>query len=176
MLSIVETKRKNNIEEQIAEYYPKLKSFIRNKMKDGDDADDILQDVWFQFVQTVNVTANPIGNISAWLYRVARNAIINFGMKHREQAMPAHYDTSDQDDVMTGYLHKMVWEELDIALAELPPEQRAAFELTELDGIPVKVISDTYGIPVATLNSRKYYAVQHLRKRLRSLYDGLRYE
>jgi RNA polymerase sigma factor (sigma-70 family) len=75
----------------------------------------------------------------------------------------------------TEYLRTMVWEELETALAELPPEQREIFELTELDGIPVKAIAETTGVAVNTLLSRKHYAVVHLRKRLAGLYEDIMY-
>jgi RNA polymerase sigma factor (sigma-70 family) len=190
---VVATDREN-LEKQIAEYQPKLKSFIRGKVANRTDAEDILQDVLFQWVKTVNTAMNPIENLSAWLYRVARNMIINLGIKKKEEEMPVYRNPESDGELLkeisdllfddenaapapeTEYLRSLVWEELENALAELPPEQRSIFELTEFDGIPVKEISATAGIPVATLLSRKHYAVLHLRKRLEYLYEELVYD
>ena len=175
----------------IAEYRPRLESFIRKRVGNGDDADDILQDVFYQLLKTVATAMNPIEHVSAWLYRVARNTIINRGIKKREEKLPVYRsDEGDEDMVMefseilfgddtspspeTEYLRSLVWSELEDALAELPPEQREVYELTEFDGIPVKEIARTLGVPVNTLLSRKRYAVLHLRKRMRRLYDELR--
>jgi RNA polymerase sigma factor (sigma-70 family) len=123
---------------------------------------------------------------------VARNAIINHSVKKREEAMPV-CQNDESDDVLpndfsealfsnetspspeTEYLRSLVWTELESALSELPPEQRKIFELTELDGIPLKEIAQTTGIAVNTLLSRKHYAVLHLRKRLAALYNELIY-
>jgi RNA polymerase sigma factor (sigma-70 family) len=127
---------------------------------------------------------NPIENAAAWLYRVARNTIINHGKKKREEQMP-EYRNDDDDSVIrdfaelfladgdtpeSEYLRSLFWDELHKALAELPVEQREIFEQTELEGIPVKEIAQMLKVPVNTLLSRKHYAVKHLRKRLQDLY------
>jgi len=185
----VATEERRELERQIAEQRPRLKSFIRGRVANREDAEDILQDVMFQWLKTIaDAAANPIENLSAWLYRTARNLIINHGVKHRETLMA---DYRDEDEAAleefsealfseetspspeTEYLRSLVWEELEAALAELPAEQRKAFELTELDGIPVKEIAATVGVPVNTILSRKHYAIVHLRKRLKTLYDEL---
>ena len=181
------TKANNeNLEKLIAEYQPRLKSFIRKRVNNKEDAEDILQDVFYQFVKTVQAALNPIEQVSAWLYRVARNTIINQNTKKREEEMPVYQNDENDDDILkdfselfsnesssspeTEYLRSLVWTSLENSLAELPPEQREIFEWTELDGIPVKEISQTTGIAVNTLLSRKHYAVNHLRKRLKGLY------
>ena len=183
---------KENLESLIVEYQPQLKSFIRKRVDNREDAEDILQDVWYQFVNTVNIALNPIEHVSAWLYRVARNAIINHFTKKREDEMPVYqseqgYETIDYDfsEILFGdetspspeteYLRSLVWEELETALAELPPEQREIFELSELHGLPMKEIAQTTGVAVNTLLSRKHYAVVYLRKRLKEFYDDLLY-
>ena len=181
-----------NVAKLVAEYQPRLKAFIRQRVSNKEDAEDILQEVFYQFVKTAGNTLNPIEQVSAWLYRVARNTIINHGRKKGEEPMPAYYDESDNealDDISeilfgnrdtspapeTEYLRSLVWTELETALSELPLGQREIFELTELDGIPVKEISQTTGVPVNTLLSRKHYAVLHLRKRLLGLYREILY-
>jgi RNA polymerase sigma factor (sigma-70 family) len=177
----------------IEEHRPKLKAFIRKRVENREDAEDILQDVFYQFIKTVETSMNPIEQVSEWLYRVARNLIINHGTKKHEVELPVYYNNDDSDDEVlndfselffneelspspeTEYLRSLVWTELENALAELPPEQREIFELTELDDIPVKDISKTTGIAVNTLLSRKHYAVKYLRKRLAQLYNDLIY-
>ncbi len=184
------TTQQQTVGELITEHRPRLKAFIRKRVDNVDDADDLLQDVLYQFTKTVETTANPIEQVSAWLYRVARNLIINKGIKKKESALPVYQSDNSNDEAFdvlsellfdtdhspeTEYLRSLVWEELEEALSELPAEQREVFELTELDGLSVKDISETTGIAVNTLLSRKHYAVLHLRKRLKHLYNELLY-
>jgi RNA polymerase sigma factor (sigma-70 family) len=176
----------NNLTRLIATYRPQLKTFIRQRVKNREDAEDILQDVLFQWVKTVYSALDPIEHLAAWLFRVARNAIINHHGKKRELEMPVYqneeeewvkefsevlFHTDASDSPETAYLRTLVWEALEGALAELSPEQREAYELTELAGLPVKEIARLAGLPVNTLLSRKHYAVLHLRKRMRALYE-----
>ncbi len=169
-------KSNSDIDRQITAWRPRLGAFIRRRVDRHEDAQDILQDVLTQWVRTTQMAVDPVENLSAWLYRVARNRIINFGLKKHEQALPIHLDRqAAADSPEAEYLRSLVWEELERALAELPPAQRSIFELTELEGIPVKEIAQASGTPVATLLSRKHYAVKHLRKRMRVLYDALIY-
>jgi RNA polymerase sigma factor (sigma-70 family) len=181
----------NNIAKLIAEYQPRLKAFIRQRVSNKEDAEDILQDVFYQLIKTTENTLNPIEQVTAWLYKVARNTIINHGTKKREEPVPVYQNEENDDNVLkdfseflfsneettpspeTEYLRSLVWTELESALSELPPEQREIFELTELDGIPVKDISKTTGTPVNTLLSRKHYAVLYLRERLKELYADI---
>jgi RNA polymerase sigma factor (sigma-70 family) len=181
----------NNLNELIAEYQPRLKSFIRKRVADKADAEDILQDVFYQLAKTTSLALNPIEHVSGWLYRVARNIIINKGIKKREEELPVYHNDDSDDEVMqdfseilfggtsqspeTEYLRSLVWTELETALAELPPEQREIFELTELDRLSVKEISEAMDVPVNTLLSRKHYAIMHLRKRLSGLYAEIVY-
>jgi RNA polymerase sigma factor (sigma-70 family) len=181
---------RDNLEKLIAEYQPRLKSFIRRRVHNAEEVEDLLQDVFYQFVKTVDTTLHPIEQASAWLYRVAQNTIINRDKKKREEEFPTfRYDedgflTEEPSDVLfsndsepvtpeTEYLRSLVWKELEAALSELPPEQRDAFELMELDGLPAKEVAKIAGVSVNTLLSRKHYAVVHLRKRLKELYDDI---
>ncbi len=185
---------RKNLNELIVEFQPQLKSFIHKRVANREDVEDILQDVFYQLVKTVNNTMNPIEHVSAWLYKVARNTIINTGIRKREDELPVYRDDENDSEVLkdfseilfhdeatapsseTEYLRSLVWIELENALSELPIEQREIFELTELDGISVKEISETTGIAVNTLLSRKHYAVLHLRKRLIGLYIDILHE
>ncbi|MDR1201430.1 MAG: sigma-70 family RNA polymerase sigma factor [Tannerellaceae bacterium] len=181
---------KANVEELVKEYQPQLKSFIRKRVSNREDAEDILQDVFYQLIKAVENTVDPIEQVTAWLYRVTRNMIINKSQKKKEEELPAHpYDeevdivsgfseilfNDDSQTPETEYLRSLVWKELEAALSELPPEQREAFELTEIEGLPVKEVAKVTDVSVNTLLSRKHYAVKYLRKRLAGLYKDLLY-
>jgi RNA polymerase sigma factor (sigma-70 family) len=179
------------INELIKEHQPQLKSFIRKRVSNKEDAEDILQDVFYQLIKAAEEEdpVNPIEQVTSWLYRVARNTIINKGKKKQEEELPIFRYDDDEENVLeefseilfnednptpeTEYLRSLVWQELETALSELPQEQREAFELTELDGLPVKEVAEIINIPVNTLLSRKHYAVIHLRKRLENLYNDI---
>jgi len=176
-----------DIDKLVKEYQPKLKAFIRKQIGSSDEADDILQDVFYQLIKTLKDTFNPIEHISGWLYKVARNLIINNGKKKKEEELPFYQEINTDNEIIKEfsevlfneyspspefeYLRSIVWTELENALSDLPIEQREIFELTELDGIPVKEISKITGVPVNTLLSRKHYAVLHLREQLADLYN-----
>ena len=178
-----------NVGALVEKYQPRLKSFIRKRVSTHEDAEDILQDVFFQLAKTADNVLNPIDNISAWLYKVSRNTITNKKTKKKETSLPYYFDDEGNSTVLADfsevlfhdeaptpemeYLRSLVWDELEDALSELPAEQREIFELTELNGIPVKEISSTTGVAVNTLLSRKHYAILHLRKRLTDLYQEI---
>lgn len=177
-----------NVEQIFSEHQPKLKAFIRKRVPNKEDSEDILQDVFYQLLKTIDDSLNPIEQLSAWLYRVTRNIIINKGKKKKEEVLDDDEDDDNETIINefseilfsdnnptpeTEYMRTLVWEELEKALSELPPEQREIFELTELEGLPVKDISQATGLSINTLISRKHYAVKHLRKRLEGLYKDL---
>lgn len=131
---------------------------------------------------------NPIEQVTAWLYRVTRNTIINKGKKKSEEECPvSQYEESVLSDFSTvlfaddelapspetEYMRSLVWQELKVALAELPSEQREVFELMELEGFSVKEVSELISVPANMVLSRKHYAVKFLRKRLEGLYNDI---
>ena len=175
--------QKDNIEDIFAEYSPRLLGYIRSQVSSREDAEDILQDVFYQLARVSVDGESEIERVSSWLYKVARNSILNFWRKKRDIPLDAEDAVcediaqtlfcSSQDAPDTVLLRKLIWHELDIALSELPPEQCEVFCLTVFDGLSIKDISASTGTPVATLLSRKHYAVKYLRKRFHNLYDAL---
>ena len=162
----------------------KLLGFIRSRVSTVEEAEDILQDVFYQFVGNTQ----PIEQMTAWLFTVARNKIIDRQRKKRPEALEDlfgeeegdegglnwtefFFDASDNPE--KDYLRNLFWEELNNALSELPEEQRQVFILNELEGVPFKEIAERTGETVNTLLSRKRYAVLHLRNRLGALKDEL---
>lgn len=178
----------NRLEDIIRENTPRLHSYIKQKVGNSDDADDIMQETFYQFLRTISIMDNPIGQITSWLYTVAHNLVINHGKKHREVEMPQIRQNEDQSfmtelsEILAAsddenpeirMLRNMVWEELDKAISELPTEQRKAMEMTEIQGLSVKEAAKQMGVSVNTFLSRKHYAVVHIRKRLKTLYEEL---
>lgn len=167
-------------------YHSPLKRFIAKSIPSKEDCEDILQNVFYQ-LSKIDREENPIEQVSGWLYSVARNQIIDRSRKHREVELPFVKDEDDEfrlvkeitevlmdsDSPETEMIKSLVWEELAVALEELPDEQSSVFELTELEGLSFKEISEATDIGVNTLISRKRYAVLHLRKRLSQLYEDL---
>jgi RNA polymerase sigma factor (sigma-70 family) len=174
--------KNNQIIQAIKSYGKGLLGFIRRRVKSDADAEDILQDVWYQLSAVVN--AEPIEQTGAWLYRVATNKIIDKNRKKTEELLDLNFSDDEDDDSPdfrailltegttpeTEYIRNLFWEQLFIALDELPEEQRQVFIWQELDDIPFNEIARRTGENVQTLVSRKRYAVLHLRKRLKQLY------
>ena len=176
--------RNKNITNTIKALSKRLLGFIKQRVASTEDAEDILQDVFYQFAGN----AEPIEQASAWLYKVARNKITD---SYRKQKLPLADDVlrsgdedgegfdwreilfTDDTTPETEYLRSLFWEELDAALDELPAEQREVFIQNEMEGIAFKDIAAKSGESVATLISRKRYAVLHLRNRLNVLKDEL---
>jgi len=176
--------KNKHIIQTIKEYGKGLLGFIRRRVKNDADAEDILQDVWYQLSAVVN--AEPIEQTGAWLYKVAANKIIDKNRKKTEEL----FDLADEDDDDEGpdfrailltagttpeteYIRNLFWEQLFLALDELPEEQKQVFIWQELDNIPFNEIAQHTGENIQTLVSRKRYAVLHLRKRLRQLYKEI---
>jgi RNA polymerase sigma factor (sigma-70 family) len=176
-------RRRQNIIQAVREYSKRLFQFIRGRVKTNEDAEDILQDVWYQFSNVMDV--QPIEQTSAWLFRVARNRIID---KYRRQQPDSLGDKIYEDgeseftlgEILaeittpeTEHLRNLFWEQLFSALDELPEEQQQVFIWNELEGVSFEEIAKKTGEKVGTLISRKRYAVLHLRKRLEELYKEI---
>ena len=180
-------KEKLNIAEIIKNQGSRLKGFIRKRVRTTEDADDILQEVYYQLLDADRLM-KPIDQISAWLFTVARNRITDLYRKKKPELMPEYLSETEGESLFaemselmfdngstpeTDYLRSLVWTELDKALTELPEEQRLVFEMTEMKGFSFKAISEQTGVPVNTLISRKRYAVLYLRERMQLIYDEL---
>jgi RNA polymerase sigma factor (sigma-70 family) len=182
LLAPVMTDQDRKIVEVIARERSRLGSFIRRRVADPADAEDILQDVFSELVESVR-TLRPIEQIGAWLFQVARNRIIDRFRRRREQPAPVPPDLEGEDGLATlaellpspragpeaQYARRLLLEELDAALEELPAEQRDVFVAHELEGKSFRELAAQTGLNVNTLLSRKRYAVRHLRDRLRQI-------
>jgi RNA polymerase sigma factor (sigma-70 family) len=164
------------ISEAVTREQSRLRSFIRRRVPDPFDVEDILQDIFFRLVQA-NRLLMPIEDVTAWLFRVARNRITDLFRLRRpeseellglEELIP-----SPDAGPEAVYIRGVLLEELELALGELPKEQREVFVAHELERRSFKDMSATTGVNVNTLLSRKRYAVLHLRERLQSIYDEL---
>jgi len=180
-------KDRPHISEIINNYSKRLQGFIRKRVQNSEDAEDILQEVFYQLADADRLL-KPIDQIAAWLFTVARNRITDLYRKKKTESMPEIFTETDDEGIFSelrdlmfdngstpedDYLRSLVWIELDKALDELPEEQRLVFELTELKGLSFKEISEQTGVTVNTLISRKRYAVLILRERLQLIYDEL---
>jgi len=175
--------QERRLKDDIAREAPRLRSFVRGRVADAADAEDILQDVFFELAESYRAV-QPVERVGAWLYRVARNRIVDLVRKKRPHALEDMVDTRD-DDVLqveellpsaaagpeAAYARRVLLQELDAALAELPPEQREVFVAHELEGATFKELAARTGVGMNTLLSRKRYAVLFLRERLQAIYD-----
>lgn len=177
--------QERDISAEIARHSPRLRNFVRRRVADAADAEDILQEVLFELVQSYRLP-HPVEHVGAWLFRVARNHIVDFFRKKRPVALAdvGEIDADESDFAAidellpsTGagpeadFARGVLLEELDAALNELPPEQREAFVAHEIEGRSFREIAERTGVGVNTLLSRKRYAVLHLRRRLQAIYD-----
>jgi RNA polymerase sigma factor (sigma-70 family) len=171
--------------ETIGREQGRLRNFIRRRVADESDAEDILQDVFYELVEAYRLM-KPIEQVGAWLYRVARNRIIDGFRKKKPEPFSAERDpdTESGDSLSleellpspdagpeAAYARSILLEELETAVEELPEDQREVFLAHEFDGFSFKEISAETGVSVNTLLSRKHHAVLHLRRRLQSIYD-----
>ncbi|MEP1096960.1 MAG: sigma-70 family RNA polymerase sigma factor [Cyclobacteriaceae bacterium] len=165
----------NRLLNTISTYGKNLMGFISNRVSSQEEAEDILQEVWYQLSRIVNL--DEIENINAWLHRVARNKITDSYRKKKPEP------TEDGDDEFSLLVHQelpddelfreLFWEELFRTLDELPPKQRDVFVQNELEDRTLQEIADQSDESIKTIISRKRYAVQHLRNQLQQFYDDL---
>jgi RNA polymerase sigma factor (sigma-70 family) len=162
----------------------RLSSFIRRRVPDPRDAEDILQDVFYELVEA-NRLLMPIDHVTGWLFRVARNRITDFFRKKRPESFSETGVTGEDDELLqleellpspdagpdALYARHVLLDELELAVDELPEEQRDVFVGHEFDGRSFKEMAAETGVSVNTLLSRKRYAVRHLRERLQRIYN-----
>src|SRR5713101_4395933 len=163
----------------------RLRNFIRKRVADQSDADDILQEVFYELVEAYRMM-KPVEQVGAWLFQVARNRITDLFRKKRPEALrndPVAYEKDGESLLLQdllpspdagpeeAYARNVLLEELDAALDELPEEQREVFIAHELEGYSFKELAAATGLGINTLLSRKHYAVVHLRRRLQAIYD-----
>ena len=171
--------------EDIARQRARLWSFIRGRVADAEDAEDILQDVFYELVEADRLM-KPVEHVTAWLFRVARNRIIDRFRKKKPEAfsdIPLKRAEDGEslrfEDLLpspdagpeAAYARNVLLEELEAALDELPRDQREIFVAHEIEGRSFKELAAESGVGVNTLLSRKHYAVLHLRERLEAIYE-----
>ncbi|MBZ5506762.1 MAG: sigma-70 family RNA polymerase sigma factor [Acidobacteriia bacterium] len=178
------TAQDRQISEIITKERSRLRNFIRQRVPDPSDVEDIVQDVFYKLVEA-NRLLMPIEHITGWLFRVARNRITDLFRKKRPEtfsdqaAEDEHGELLRIEDLLPSpdagpealYVRSVLLDELEFALDELSDEQREVFVAHELEGRSFKELAAETGVSVNTLLSRKRYAVLHLRERLQSIYD-----
>ena len=177
------------ITQVVAQEHSRLRAFIRRRVPDAGDVEDILQDVFYRLVEA-NRLLMPVEHVTGWLFRVARNRIIDFWRKRRHERFVDHA-FQDEEDVSLEldewlpspdagpdalYARRVMFEALEQAIDELPEEQRIVFRAHELEGRSFKEMAAETGISVNTLLSRKHYAVRRLRDKLQRVHDDMSQE
>ncbi len=175
-----------SISDTVQQFSNKLFGYIRSKVKSTEDAEDILQDVWYQLSNLTELDA--IENMSAWLYRVAQNKVIDKYRKKSTDLIEDYAYVNEDDEInfkeilllddsnnseLTLYKEQF-WNELMSALDELPEKQREVFILNEIEDMTLQEIADKTGENLKTIISRKGYATKHLRNKLNYLYQELK--
>jgi RNA polymerase sigma factor (sigma-70 family) len=164
--------------------YRRLFQFIRKRVGDPGEAEDILQDVFYELIEAYRLM-QPIEQVGAWLYRVARNRIIDrFRKQRRSAGNELGSGASENESLLledllpspdagpeAAYARRVLFDELEAAIEDLPEEQRSVFVAHELEGRSFKEIAEETGVNINTLLSRKRYAIVHLRRRLQEIYE-----
>ena len=186
MMTEIMTEQKNtSITNTIQQFGKKLFGFVRGKVKSNEDAEDILQDVWYQLSNIGNLS--ELENIGAWLYQVARNKVTDrFRKKTNASIEDFGFESEDgefnykeillfddNNNPELSYFKDLFWKEMMLALDELPESQKEVFLLNEMEDFTLQEIADQKGENIKTIISRKSYAVKHLRKKLNYLYQEI---
>ena len=172
------------ISDTVVREQSRLRKFIQRRVPDLGDAEDILQEVFYELVEA-NRLLMPIEHVTGWLFRVARNRITDLFRKRKPESFSDSAVAVEDDELLrledllpspdagpeALYAGSVLLEELELAVDELPEEQRKVFVAHELEGRTFKEIAAETGVSVNTLLSRKHYAVLRLRERLQSIYD-----
>ena len=172
------------ISEVVKRERSRLHNFIRRRVPDPRDAEDILQEAFYELVEA-NRLLMPIEHVTGWLFRVARNRIADLFRKKKPESFTDVAVADDEEELLrledllpstdagpdALYARSVLLEELEFALSELPAEQREVFVAHELEGRTFKEMAAESGVSINTLLARKHYAVLHLREHLRSIYD-----
>jgi RNA polymerase sigma factor (sigma-70 family) len=181
----VPTDQNRGISETIAREQARLRQFIRQRVPDEGDAEDIFQEVFYELIAAYRLM-KPVEHVGAWLFRVARNRIIDLFRSKRPAVLANDSILATEDgeahrweDLLpspeagpeAAYARSVLLEELDAALEDLPEEQRDVFVAHEIEGRSFKELSEAMGVGVNTLLSRKRYAALQLRHRLQAIYD-----
>jgi RNA polymerase sigma factor (sigma-70 family) len=184
-IKFVADEQNRRIAETIAQQQSRLRNFIRKRVEDESEAEDILQEVFYELVQAYRLM-KPLERAGAWLFRVARNRIIDRFRKRRPEAARSGGSAGDLDEekfpweewlpspdagTEAAFAREVLSEEIESALEELPDEQREVFVAHELEGRSFNEMAKSTGLSVNTLLSRKHYAVLHLRRRLKAIYE-----
>ena len=176
-----------SITETVQQFGKRLFGFVRVKVKTTEEAEDILQDVWYQFSRLSNL--DELENVSAWLYRVAQNRVTDNYRKKKTENLEDYTYENDENEISfkeillldenaspeLALFKEEFWSELMQALDELPENQKEVFLLNEIEDFTLQEIADQKGENLKTIISRKGYAVKHLRKRLQHLYYELNF-
>jgi RNA polymerase sigma factor (sigma-70 family) len=183
LIAIPMAQRQQSIQDAVQNYGKRLFRFIRSRVKNDQDAEDILQDVWYQLISIIDT--EPIELLSSWLYRVTRNRIVDKKRKQKTQSLEdlAYTDKAGEmvfpeallkeDRNPETELDRLYFRELFFeALSDLPGKQREVFVWNELEDLTLQEIADKTGESIKTIISRKRYAVAHLRKRLQEMYEN----
>ncbi|MBP6663336.1 MAG: sigma-70 family RNA polymerase sigma factor [Paludibacter sp.] len=174
-----------SITKAIQQFGKNLLGFVRGRVNTTEDAEDIVQDVWYQLSKLNNIA--ELENVSAWLYEVARNKITDKSRKKTNLALEDYVYENDEGDFNfkeilllddsnspeLGLFKEMFWKEFQQAIEELPPNQKEVYLLNEMEDMTLQEIADQKGENLKTIISRKGYAVKHLRNKLNYLYKEL---
>ena len=180
----VMTEQDRKIAEIVVKERPRLRNFIRRRVPDPAEVEDIVQDVFYRLVEA-NRLLMPIEHVTGWLFSVARNRITDLFRKKKPESFSEQAIENEEGELLeieellpspdagpeAEYLRNLLLDELELALDELPEEQRDVFVAHEMEGRSFREMAEESGVSINTLLARKRYAVLHLRERLREIYD-----